>query len=72
MAGHLGRDMRAQAPERPAGRMLQVATGILHLVEGAFDPFPQTVQPPLEAGRAGGALVGARRGVRSSRPRVSR
>ena len=37
MAGHLGRDMGAQ---RPAGRMLQVAAGVLHFVEGAFDPFP--------------------------------
>ena len=71
MARYLGRDMRAQAAECPAGRMLQVPTGVLHFMKGTFDPFPQTVEPALDIGGPGGALVGAR-GVRMSRPRVSR
>ena len=50
IAGHLDRDMRAQTAERPAGQMLQVPTGVLHFVAGAFDPFPQTVEPPLYTG----------------------
>ena len=62
MAGHLGRDMRGQAAERPAGQVLQVAAGVLHLVEGTFDPFPQPVEPPLDIGGPGRALVAARRG----------
>ena len=62
MARHLGRDMRAQAAERSAGQMLQVAAGVLHLVEGTFDPFPQTIEPPLETGRLDWALVGTRGG----------
>ena len=62
MAGHLGCDMRAQAPERPAGQVFQVAAGVLHLVEGAFDPFPQPVELPLDVGGPGQALVAARRG----------
>ena len=52
MAGHLRRDMRAQAAECLAGQMLQVAAGVLHLVEGAFNPFPQAVEPPLDTGGA--------------------
>ncbi len=59
MAGHLGRDMRAQAPERPAGRMLQAAAGVLYFVEGTFDLFPQAVEPLLDTGGPCRALVGA-------------
>ena len=62
MARHLGCDMRAQAPECPAGQVFQVAAGVLHLVEGAFDPFPQPVEPPLDRGGPGRALVAARGG----------
>ena len=36
MARHLGRDMRAQAPDRLAGQMLQVPSSVLHVVEDTF------------------------------------
>ena len=72
MAGHLGRDMRAQAAECSAGQMLHVAPGVLYFMEGVFDPFPQAVEPPLDRGGPGRGLVGAWGGGRISRPRVSR
>ena len=62
MARHLGRDMGAQTAERPAGQMFQVPSGVLHLVEGAFNAFPQAVEPLLEAGRLSRALIGAQEG----------
>ena len=57
MARHLGRDMRGLAPDRLAGQMPRVPAGVLHFVEGAFDPFPQA-DSPLEPSGWGRTLVG--------------
>ena len=48
--------------------MPRVATGVPHFVEGAFAPFPQAVEPPLEAGGPGGVLVAARGGRNRQTP----
>ena len=72
MTGHLGRDMRAQPPERPAGQVLQVASGVLHFVEGPFDPFPQTVKPTARSRPAGSCAGWRARGSGSPGPGSSR